>query len=92
MTLNVNVAVDIGPNLIRLGGKIVALFDDLKAQLDDLKAQAASEHEQVLAAVAALETKIGESLDPDQKAGIAAAFADVKAAIGGIYEPPAPPV
>lgn len=70
---------------------IVSLFDDLKGEIQALKDAAATEHDQVLAALAALEAKIGESLTLDQKLEIGTLFAEAKGAIGGIYEPPAPP-
>ena len=87
--MTLNVIFDIGP-FVRtfLEGFLVALFDDIKAQINDLKAAAASEHEQVMAALAALEAKIGESLTPDQVSEIAGLFAETRQAIIGVYEPP----
>jgi hypothetical protein len=89
VTINVIVSHDIGPNLIKLGGKIVALFDDLKVKLEELRAEAASEHEQVMAVLGELQAKIGESVSPAEKTALDVLFADAKAAIKGVYEPPA---
>lgn len=60
----------------RLGRELMSVKDELKAAI-------AAEREQVLAAIAALEAKIGETLTADD-------VAELKGNIGGIYEP-APP-
>lgn len=91
--ITINVIHDIGPNLVTLGGKLVSLFDDIQAKLTDLKQSAADEHTQVMAAIQALQdqlvTAMAGSLTPDQITTINAGFDDLKAAIGGVYEPPA---
>jgi hypothetical protein len=87
VTLTVNHVVSLSPSLEIL---LMGLFDDIKGQIEELKAAAATEHDQVLAALAALEAKIGESLTLDEKLQLGTLFAEAKSAIGGIYEPPTP--
>ena len=91
MKININVSLDIGPTLITFGSKIMSVFDDITAKIDDLKRQAADEHTQVMAAIQALQdqlnTALSNSLTPDQLATVNTGFDDLKAAIGGVYEP-----
>jgi hypothetical protein len=85
-----NVILDIGPNLIALGGKFVGLFDDIMAKLDSLQQIAANEHTQVLAAINALHQSMSDlSMTADQKAQIDQKFTDTTSAISNIFEEPA---
>jgi hypothetical protein len=70
--------------LAALINRINKLEEKLVAAKDELKAAIAAEKEQVVAAIAALEAKIGETLTADD-------LVELKAAIGGIYEPAEPP-
>jgi hypothetical protein len=96
MTLNIvftklNVVFDIGPSLSSLGGTFMGtvqdFIDDVKAQLADLKATAASEHDQVMAAIAALQEAVGDVIPPTAQAEVDQLFTETKAAITGVYEP-----
>lgn len=93
-SLTINHVFDIGPNLNALGAKLVAtvqeFVDGVKSQLADLKATAATEHDQVMAAFAALQAAVANAVPDDAKAEVDSLFAETKAAIGGVFEPPAP--
>lgn len=91
--MTLNVIFDLGPSLQKLGEKLVSLATDLKAKLDELQAAAATEHEQVMAAIQALQDQLtaslANSLTDAELAEINASFAAVKDSIGGVYNPPA---
>ena len=86
-TFNINVSADLSQ---KAKDFIMALADDLLAQIADLKSTAQAEHDQVAAAFADLQAAIANSVNSDQLAAINAAFADAKASISGVFEPPAP--
>lgn len=92
--MTINVIHDIGPNLKNLGEKLVSLFSDLQAKLAELQAASATEHEQVMAALQALQDQLTASLTNSLTEAelneINASFAAVKDTIGGIYTPPTP--
>jgi hypothetical protein len=88
--------IDIGPHLQQVGANLVALFDDLQAKLTDLQTTAADEHTQVMTAIQTLQdslnTALSNSLTADQVTALNASFDTTKAAISGVFEPPAPAV
>ena len=93
MDFNINVNVNVALDLTQKAKDfIMALAEDLLAQIAELKAAAVAEHDQVAAAFAALQAQIttGAGLTPDQLTAVNTAFADAKAAIVGVFEPPAP--
>ena len=89
--MTINVVFDIGPVLSTLGGKLIMTIqefvDDVKAQLADLKAAAATEHDQVIAALDAPNVAVAGTVPDTAKAEVDALFAETKTAIGGVYEP-----
>lgn len=89
--MTLTVLIDLGPNILAFGDKLMSLFDDLSAKLDDLKSAAASEHEQVMAAFDALQASVTAGLTPAQQVEINTKFDEAKFAISGVFEPPATP-
>ena len=66
----------------------MSLKDEIVAEIQAMKNDAATEHEQVTAAIGALEAKIVNSVTEDEKAEIMGLFAEARSAIRGVYEPP----
>ena len=66
---------------------IQEFIDDIKAQLVELQTDAASEHEQVMAAIAALQAAVASTVPDSAKAEVDALFAATKTSISGVYEP-----
>ena len=98
-----NFVIDIGPNLQQSGAQIVSAITDLKAELEAKFAESmqasADEHAQVMGAVQALQDQLAaqaaaagtpEELDAF-RATMASGFDSLKTAIGGVFEPSAPP-
>ena len=69
----------------------MSLKDDIKAELQTLKDAAATEHEQHLAILAALETKLQRSLTVEEWDEIKGDFAVARQEMSGIV-PDEPPV
>lgn len=84
--------IDLGPNILSFGGRLMAACGDIKAKLDDLSATVDAEKTEVLAAISALEAKIADVVTPDQLAELTGEIDAVKAKVQGIVEPPAQPV
>jgi uncharacterized protein Yka (UPF0111/DUF47 family) len=82
---------DIGPNLIKLGAKLVNTVESLTAALEDLKSAVILEAEQVAAKLADLEAMIGETVDPTEAGVLLGMVAEIKEKVAGIV-PNEPPV